>query len=120
MKIDIIFYFCVLFLIIRTRDELLKTIKHFLFHDFRLWYHEKDEFPMDLPIILFENLVQRRQAWPIDETCLICFANYEMRDVVCQLGRCGHVFHSGCVGELLRRKHRNCPFCRSPLFSGHR
>ncbi|PWA39944.1 RING-H2 finger protein ATL18 [Artemisia annua] len=72
---------------------------------------------VDLPIIRFEDL-QERTRREVEEMCFICSANYVSDDVVSQLSRCGHVFHSECVGKLIQRKQHDCPFCRSSFFSG--
>ncbi|GJV14838.1 ALP1-like protein [Tanacetum coccineum] len=79
--------------------------------------HESDIFMLDLPIIRFEDLQERRHR-EVEEMCFICSVNYERDDVVSQLNRCGHVFHTQCVGKLIHRKQHDCPFCRSSFFSG--
>ncbi|MFS7937924.1 putative chromatin regulator PHD family [Helianthus anomalus] len=50
--------------------------------------------------------------------CFICSQDYNNNDVLCQLSRCGHVFHSDCVGKQLHSKQTYCPFCRTPVFAG--
>ncbi|KAK9061334.1 hypothetical protein SSX86_018514 [Deinandra increscens subsp. villosa] len=117
--IILIFFF---FLIFRMRIELLYLLKDSFTYLFRydseyIHRHESDVTPVDLPIIRFQDLQDRRQR-VVEETCFICFAGYGSDDVVCVLGRCGHVFHSRCLGKLIHRKQSECPFCRSSFFSG--
>ncbi|KAL8233231.1 hypothetical protein R6Q57_003009 [Mikania cordata] len=73
---------------------------------------------IDLPIIRFEDLHNHRHRPVDDRMCFICSQDYHKDDVICQLSRCGHVFHSHCVAKLLNTKRNYCPFCRAPFFSG--
>ncbi|KAI3807633.1 hypothetical protein L1987_23565 [Smallanthus sonchifolius] len=122
MIIDIIFYVCLLIPVLRIKSDLLNLIKDSVAYWFGYGgvnprYHQEDVCLVDLPIIRFQDLHNHRQR-SVDRMCFICSADYDKDDVLCQLGRCGHVFHSDCVGKLLHRKQTSCPFCRSPVFSG--
>ncbi|KAK1421200.1 hypothetical protein QVD17_23367 [Tagetes erecta] len=122
MMINILFCLSVIFPIYRIKSELLKLIKSSVLYVFRsdklnLHHHQSELYAPDLPIIRFEDLQERRRR-EVEEMCFICSANYERDDVVCQLSRCGHVYHSECVGKLIHRKQTDCPFCRSSFFSG--
>ncbi|KAI3734643.1 hypothetical protein L6452_14117 [Arctium lappa] len=117
VMMNIVFYLCILFPILRIRHDLLNIVTDFVFYLFRYDYTASHICLVDLPIIRFEDLQNRRNR-SVDGMCFMCSEDYDHDHVVCQLSRCGHVFHSDCVGELLRREQHNCPFCRSPIFSG--
>ncbi|KAJ0550535.1 putative chromatin regulator PHD family [Helianthus annuus] len=122
MLINILFCLSVLFPIFRIKTELINLLKNFFLYIFGydnvyLLHHESALFHVDLPIIRFEDLQERRHR-EVEEMCFVCSKNYERDDVVCQLSRCGHVFHSECVGKLINGKQADCPFCRASFFSG--
>jgi hypothetical protein len=48
-----------------------------------------------------------------DTTCIVCFLDYEDRDVLRQLP-CRHDFHKDCIDSWLKH-HRTCPICRKEL-----
>ncbi|KAL8233427.1 hypothetical protein R6Q59_019527 [Mikania micrantha] len=104
------------FLILRIKTQLLTLVKHSVSHLFQN-AGEDDECLVDLPIIRFEDLLNLRRR-SVDRMCFICSKDYDTHDVVCQLSRCGDVFHSDCVGKLIHRKQTYCPCCRTPVFSG--
>ncbi|KAJ0771271.1 putative chromatin regulator PHD family [Helianthus annuus] len=122
MVINILFCLSVLLPIIRIKTELFNLLKNsflyiFRYDDVYLHRHESDISMMDLPIIRFEDLQERRHR-EVEEMCFVCSNNYEGNDVVCQLSRCGHVFHTECIGKLIHSKQADCPFCRTSFFSG--
>lgn len=51
----------------------------------------------------------------IDESCSICLAEFVDEDIVSQLGRCRHEFHTCCIESWLNRDQFTCPLCRSNL-----
>ncbi|KAJ9540249.1 hypothetical protein OSB04_026755 [Centaurea solstitialis] len=119
--IDLIFFFSVLFLIFRIKTELFNLLKDSfsrVFFRSDLRHHHEAADTADLPIIRFQDLQDRRRHTAVEEMCFVCSVNYDGDDVVSQLSRCGHVFHTECVGKLIHRKQPNCPFCRSSFFSG--
>ncbi|KAL7590445.1 hypothetical protein Lser_V15G36472 [Lactuca serriola] len=117
MVMNIIFFLCILFPVFRIKHELLNLLKKFFLNLFRYDESTPHQRLVDLPVIRFEDLLERRQR-SVEEMCFICSADYHLDDVVCQLSRCRHVFHSHCVGQLLQRRQSTCPFCHSPIFSG--
>ncbi|KAK9075114.1 hypothetical protein SSX86_003433 [Deinandra increscens subsp. villosa] len=122
MMINFIFYICLLFPILRIKSDLLNLIRDSVayllgYGGVNPRFHQEDVCLVDLPIIRFEDLQNHRHR-SVDRMCFICSADYDKDDVLCQLSRCGHVFHSDCVGKQLHRKQSSCPFCRSPIFSG--
>ncbi|XP_057523837.1 RING-H2 finger protein ATL70-like [Amaranthus tricolor] len=61
------------------------------------------------------NKINNKKETSTINCCSICLADYKGKDVVRQLGECGHVFHQKCVDPWLRL-HPTCPVCRtSPL-----
>ncbi|KAI9592999.1 hypothetical protein BDF19DRAFT_415867 [Syncephalis fuscata] len=46
--------------------------------------------------------------------CPICYDPFVDSDIVMELG-CRHTFHSGCIGQWLRRRHPTCPMCRAHI-----
>ncbi|KAK9059661.1 hypothetical protein SSX86_020365 [Deinandra increscens subsp. villosa] len=121
MEIILIFNICItISLILRTKNEFLTLLKkHCLSYLFAVDSEEVDHVGfVDLPIIRFGDLESLRQR-TVDRMCFICSEDYGNDDVVCQLSRCGDVFHSDCVGKLLHdQKQTYCPSCRTPVFSG--
>ncbi|XP_024969017.1 RING-H2 finger protein ATL18-like [Cynara cardunculus var. scolymus] len=118
----IIFYICLLLPVLRIKSDLLNLLKDSVsdllgYGGVNPRLHEEDVCLVDLPIIRFDDLQNRRHR-SVDRMCFICSADYHKEDVLCQLSRCGHVFHSDCVGKLLHRRQTSCPFCHSPVFSG--
>ncbi|XP_024969016.1 RING-H2 finger protein ATL18-like [Cynara cardunculus var. scolymus] len=122
MMMNVVFYVCILFPVIRVKSELFQFLKGFIFKLFgyggvNARFHQEDVCLVDLPIIRFQDLYNERHR-SVDRMCFICSVDYQKDDVLSQLGRCGHVYHSDCVGKLLHQKQTCCPFCRSPVFSG--
>ncbi|MFS7982964.1 putative chromatin regulator PHD family [Helianthus anomalus] len=120
MAIIIIFnIFLTLLLTLRIVLPLLKYIVSILFRyggvDSGL--HEEHVCLVDLPIIRFQDLQSLRQR-SVDGMCFICSNDYNGDEVVTQLSRCGHVFHSDCIGKLLHHEETWCPYCQTPVFSG--
>ncbi|KAI3783691.1 hypothetical protein L1987_42777 [Smallanthus sonchifolius] len=99
------------------KSDLLKFFKDSVFNFFRHGGFNPDVCLVDLPVIRFEDL-QNHRPRSIDRMCFICSEDYDKDDMLCQLSRCGDIFHSDCVGKLLHRKQTSCPFCRAPIFSG--
>lgn len=49
-----------------------------------------------------------------DTQCSICLAEYQEKEVLRIMPKCGHTFHLSCIDVWLRRKS-TCPVCRLPL-----
>ncbi|CAM8929457.1 unnamed protein product [Rhodiola kirilowii] len=49
-----------------------------------------------------------------DAQCSICLGDYQEKEVLRTMPKCGHDFHRSCIDKWLR-KHPTCPICRSPL-----
>jgi Ring finger domain len=47
----------------------------------------------------------------LHDDCVICSEAFAVNDVVCRLP-CGHIHHSSCILQWLRRDHDTCPTCR--------
>ncbi|KAK6919650.1 Zinc finger, RING-type [Dillenia turbinata] len=47
--------------------------------------------------------------------CLVDFALEEEDQLVSQLPKCKHVFHSKCITNWVHRNQTTCPLCRSSL-----
>ncbi|KAK9286868.1 hypothetical protein L1049_015274 [Liquidambar formosana] len=76
----------------------------------------------DLPVARYQDLLDSSSRWGngrVDEMCSVCLVEFEREDVVSQLSRCGHVFHTGCIEGWLHRNHFTCPLCRSFLLNVH-
>ncbi|KAK1441620.1 hypothetical protein QVD17_07660 [Tagetes erecta] len=117
MIVNIIFYVCLLLPVLRIKSDLLRLIQYSVTYLLFGSGHQQHVCLVDLPIIRFEDLQNHRNR-SVDRMCFICSDDYDKDDVLCQLSRCGHVFHSDCVGKMLHRKQTSCPFCRSPVFAG--
>ncbi|PWA80912.1 hypothetical protein CTI12_AA127870 [Artemisia annua] len=96
----VLFCACILVLLFRIKQDvveiLVRLVSYVFYPD-----HFRD-VTWDLPIIRFGDLQDRRGQRSFDELCFICLKEYEKDDVVSQLSRCGHVYHTKCVGNLLR------------------
>ncbi|XP_022964478.1 RING-H2 finger protein ATL5-like [Cucurbita moschata] len=49
-----------------------------------------------------------------DAQCSICLSEYEEKEVLRIIPKCGHSFHLACIDVWLR-KQSTCPVCRLPL-----
>ncbi|XP_022999844.1 RING-H2 finger protein ATL5-like [Cucurbita maxima] len=49
-----------------------------------------------------------------DAQCSICLSEYEEKEVLRIIPKCGHSFHLSCIDVWLR-KQSTCPVCRLPL-----
>lgn len=48
-----------------------------------------------------------------ENTCCICFEDYEKLKVIRKVGGCGHIFHSECLEKWIinKLKEPKCPLC---------
>ncbi|GER56897.1 RING/U-box superfamily protein [Striga asiatica] len=46
--------------------------------------------------------------------CAVCLSEFEEKEIVRLLPRCGHSFHIGCI-DMWFHSHTTCPLCRSPV-----
>lgn len=46
-----------------------------------------------------------------DAQCTICLAEYEEKEVLRIMPKCGHIFHLSCI-DIWLRKQLTCPICR--------
>eukprot|EP00667_Euglena_gracilis_P022712 EG_transcript_25405 len=62
----------------------------------------------------FRRLLQASsfQEAPSDADCTVCFMPMPARSWVLRLRRCGHMFHSKCIGQWFLI-NPTCPLCRS-------
>ncbi|KAK8509600.1 hypothetical protein V6N12_001686 [Hibiscus sabdariffa] len=49
-----------------------------------------------------------------DTQCSICLGEYQEKEVLRIMPKCGHNFHLSCI-DLWLRKQSTCPVCRLPL-----
>ncbi|KAF5464169.1 hypothetical protein F2P56_014264 [Juglans regia] len=49
-----------------------------------------------------------------DPQCSICLAEYQEKEVLRIMPKCGHTYHLSCIDVWLR-KQSTCPVCRLPL-----
>jgi Ring finger domain len=49
------------------------------------------------------------------DTCAICLESWKPTDEVSKFEPCGHLFHSGCISEWMRRKD-TCAVCRAKVW----
>ncbi|GJT01546.1 hypothetical protein Tco_1065724 [Tanacetum coccineum] len=75
MLINIVFCFAVLFPILRIKHELINLVKNLLQYN-KLDIHNKDVFLVDLPVIRFEDLQERRHREVEEMSFMLekCFA----------------------------------------------
>ncbi len=115
----VVFSCIMLIPVLRIKNDLLKFVRSFIYfsssHGGHVDCYEELTCLFDLPVIRFEDLRARRHR-SIDETCFVCSVDYENEDVVSQLSRCKHVFHTSCLQKEMHRNYFSCPFCRNPVF----
>lgn len=70
---------------------------------------------LDLPVSHFHDLDDEDEEE--GDACSICLLEFEKKDLVNKLGRCGHTFHVGCMEKWLETCQFTCPLCR--LFLRH-
>ena len=51
---------------------------------------------------------------PNNRECCICLSDVQVKDVMCRMPYCGHLFHRLCIEDWLSR-HCTCPICRVEL-----
>jgi hypothetical protein len=51
-----------------------------------------------------------------EESCSICFDNFERRQKIKKLRRCGHEYHSTCLDKWLETEKR-CPMCNEGVLN---
>jgi hypothetical protein len=56
----------------------------------------------------------RRLSRRYGDTCAICLESWKDTDEVSKFEPCGHLFHSDCISEWIRRKS-TCPTCRTDV-----
>ncbi|KAL8458559.1 hypothetical protein ACS0TY_036180 [Phlomoides rotata] len=72
-----------------------------------------EEWELDLSLSRFRDLKSSEDGE--EEVCAVCLLEFEGEDKVNELGRCGHVFHVGCLEKWLDRCQFTCPLCRSSV-----
>ena len=45
--------------------------------------------------------------------CIICFDIIENKDITAL--SCGHLYHNTCVINLIKKRTRKCPICRTRI-----
>lgn len=45
--------------------------------------------------------------------CVICIDDIEKKDLTALT--CGHMYHTKCVVELVKKRTRKCPLCRNRI-----
>ncbi|GER52162.1 RING/U-box superfamily protein [Striga asiatica] len=51
---------------------------------------------------------------PAPAECAVCLSEFEEREIVRLLPKCGHSFHIDCI-DMWFHSHSTCPLCRSPV-----
>ncbi|XVE49646.1 hypothetical protein DITRI_Ditri01bG0098400 [Diplodiscus trichospermus] len=117
----LIFYTCVWIPYLQLKKAIVMMLG-FVFP----WYRAEENCQVmtnvSLPVARFEDLKLSNGSkgstnGEVDEVCSICLVELEKEDVVCQLQKCGHVFHMKCVEKWLERDQFSCPLCRSFVFA---
>lgn len=111
-----LFCSCILVLLFRTRQDLTRILLRSINGVFHLDHCCYAKSILDLPVIRFEDLQDRRGQRSFDELCFMCMKEYKKDDVVTQLSRCGHVYHTECLVTLINNCEFTCPFCKTSIF----
>ena len=45
--------------------------------------------------------------------CIICTEEIDVKNLICL--ECCHIFHSNCVINLVKKRTRKCPLCRTKI-----
>ncbi|KAJ0896939.1 putative chromatin regulator PHD family [Helianthus annuus] len=115
-NVILFFYGCILMLLFRIKQDLVKILVRFVNDVFYSDHRRYVKSILDLPVIQFGDLQDRRGQRSFDEFCFICLKEYERDDVLTQLSRCGHVYHTDCIGIHINDYEFTCPFCKSSIF----
>ena len=49
----------------------------------------------------------------LEKKCIICFDKIKIKDITSLV--CGHLYHNHCVINLIRKRTRKCPICRTRI-----
>ncbi|KAL1537304.1 RING/U-box superfamily protein [Salvia divinorum] len=93
--------------------QLLVKILAFLVNPHHQLPDETPSCSLDLPVSRFRDLGNVEEEE--EEMCSICLVEFEEKDLVNKLGRCGHTFHVECMEKWLETCQFTCPLCRSRL-----
>ena len=63
---------------------------------------------------LTKNSVKEQTAND-ENTCPICICDFESKDKIITLKKCGHYFHEECIRDWLTKANLTCPLCRDEL-----
>ncbi|GFQ03401.1 RING-H2 finger protein atl2 [Phtheirospermum japonicum] len=66
-----------------------------------------------LPVFLHSPKPDLAPA-PAPLECAVCISEFEEKEIVRLLPKCGHSFHIECI-DMWFRSHSTCPLCRSPV-----
>lgn len=64
-----------------------------------------------LPVFLHSAAAETAAPPP---ECAVCLSEFEEKEIVRLLPKCGHSFHIECI-DMWFRSHSTCPLCRSPV-----
>ncbi|XP_072974656.1 RING-H2 finger protein ATL5-like isoform X2 [Typha angustifolia] len=70
------------------------------------------------PIVLaaIPTIKYNRQSFHSrEDQCIICLGEYQERDLLRIMPKCGHNFHLSCI-DIWLQKHSTCPICRLSLY----
>ncbi|KAL6519807.1 hypothetical protein OROMI_032701 [Orobanche minor] len=66
-----------------------------------------------LPVLLYSpKTEEEEEETPLE--CAVCLSEFEEKEIVRLLPKCGHSFHIECI-DMWFRSHSTCPLCRSPV-----
>ncbi|KAL6532487.1 hypothetical protein OROGR_014457 [Orobanche gracilis] len=69
-----------------------------------------------LPVFIYsretEEEEKEEEEPPLE--CAVCLSEFEEKEIVRLLPKCGHSFHIECI-DMWFRSHSTCPLCRSPV-----
>ncbi|KAL3626545.1 hypothetical protein CASFOL_030094 [Castilleja foliolosa] len=65
-----------------------------------------------LPVFLHSVKPEQSPAATLE--CAVCISEFEEKEIVRLLPKCGHSFHIECI-DMWFRSHSTCPLCRSPV-----
>ncbi len=56
---------------------------------------------------------RKREEVDLDNECLICISEMNNKNKV--VLECCHIYHSECVINLIKKRTRKCPLCRTKI-----
>jgi hypothetical protein len=62
--------------------------------------------------ILLNKWIETININEIDDVCLLCLDNFEIKTEIIKIKNCNHIYHISCYNKLIKYNYDKCPACR--------